>query len=125
MPVCDADRAWWFGRVPSAVVAMSPLLCVKFASDDCALFCTLLGSDGPMDAPLRVPSEGRKCAHVFPCFVELLYPASCVGMVACHPNPLLLVHVRTACHNAPLYHNIPRATKGKSRWPVNHGQNYF
>ena len=27
--------------------------------------------------------------------------------------------------NLGFYHDISRAAEGKSRWPVNHGQNYF
>ena len=68
-PVCGADRAWRFRCVPPCLLGASTCDSADFPSDDCALFCTLLGEvndNGDSFAPFRVLWRGRKRVHVFP-----------------------------------------------------------
>ena len=92
-PVCGADRAWRFGCVPPCLACASTCTTAVFPSDDCVLFCALLGEEGAPQAPFRVLWERQKRVHVCPCVKGAPFGLSDLRLAVEHPDSLLSFHL--------------------------------
>ena len=70
IPVCGADRVWQFSCVPPCMLGAETSAPVSFPSEDCAVFCELLGKahgDGTPSRHFQQLWEHGRRVHVFPC----------------------------------------------------------
>ena len=121
--VCSADRAWRFGCVPPCMLGTVMSDSVSFPSEDCAIFCKLLGeahSDGVHSRHFRRLWGHDRRIHVFPCTCGDPFMLNELHQALDHPALLLLFHVEERSVRT-LRDCLDTLTSGTPSWPVLRG----
>ena len=123
IPVCSADRAWRFGCVPPCMLGAETSDSVSFPSEDCAVFCKLLGEargDGAPSRHFRRLWGHDRRVHVIPCMRGDPFTLDELRWALDHPASLLSFHVEERSART-LRDRLDTLTPNTPSWPVLRG----